>query len=365
VKRVLSILLVLIVLASFAATLFYLYAKSKTAPTVWDTAEPVVTTIVKKAVATGAVVPRKEVAIKPQVSGILERLLVEPGRLVRQGELVARIRIVPDLVTLNAAESRLSRARLSLADADWQLERHVRLAADGVVTDAALRAARLAADNAREELAAAESNLELIRQGSTARGGEASNTLVRATVSGMVLEVPVEEGASVIEVNTFNEGTTIAVVADMDDLVFKGKVDESEVGRIRPGMTLILTIGALEAERFEATLEHIAPKGVEENAAVQFEIRAAVKPRAGLLVRANLSANADIVLDRRDEVLALDEGLVQFEGDQAWVEVETAPQIFERRRVETGLSDGIHVEILSGLTRAERVKKPGPPAPRS
>ncbi len=195
--------------------------------------------------------------------------------------------------------------------------------------------------NAQTELDAAQDNLELIEKGISRSTGGSTNTLVRSTIAGTVLEVPVEVGNSVIETNTFNDGTTIATVADMDDMIFKGKVDESEVGKLKTGMTLLLTIGALEGEPLEAMLEHIAPKGVEKDGAIQFEIRAALKPQKDVTIRANYSANADIVLDRREQVLAINESLLQFEDGKPFVEVETAPQKFERREVKTGLSDGI------------------------
>ena len=196
----------------------------------------------------------------------------------------------------------------------------------------------------------------MIRSGVAARSGDASNTLVKATIDGMVLDVPIKEGTSVIESNTFNDGTTIASLADMDELIFEGKVDESEVGKLRPGMDIVLTIGALEPARFRAILEYIAPKGTEENGAIQFKIRAALREAGDALIRANYSANADIVLDRREQVLALKESLLQFDGEKAFVEVETVPQRFERREIRTGLSDGILIEIVAGLTKDDRVK---------
>lgn len=361
-KKVLSILLGLVLLSGFAGTLYYLYSKSETVPVTYKTESPTVTTIIKKTVATGKVVPRKEVEIKPQVSGIVEQLAVEPGRVVGKGDLVARIRIIPDMLNLSNAENRLSRAKIVLDDAEWQLERNRRLDREGAVASAVLQGAEVAHRNAVEELTAAQNNLELIRKGSSVKSGETSNTLVRATMAGTVLEVPVEEGDSVIEANTFNAGTTIATVADMDELIFEGKVDESEVGKIRPGMTLLLTIGAIEGRHFEALLEHIAPKGVEENGAIQFQIRATLKPQEDVFVRANLSANADIVLDRRDDVLAISEGLLRFEADKPYVEVETAPQVFEKRYIETGLSDGINIEVVSGLDAQTRIKNPNPAA---
>jgi HlyD family secretion protein len=357
-KKVLTILFGLILLSGFAGTLYYLYSKSEEPPTVWETEEPFTTTIIHKAVATGSVIPRKEVEIKPQVSGVVSELFVEAGDTVREGDLIARIRIIPNLVNLSSAENRVERARIALDDARLDLDRLKPLFEDGIIPRTDLQEAEIAYENAEQEVEASADNLELIRKGTRAKSGESTNTLVRATIDGMVLEVPLEEGDFVIESNTFNDGTTIASVADMDELVFEGKVDESEVGKIRPGMELLLTIGAVEDERFEAILEHIAPKGIEENGAIQFEIRAAMEPREGVFVRANYSANADIVLDRADDVLAIHESLLQFDGEQAYVEVETAPQTFARRDVETGISDGISVHVLSGVSEGDRIKNP-------
>ncbi len=216
------------------------------------------------------------------------------------------------------------------------------------------------AQQAEEELAAASDNLEIVRRGTSGRVGSASTTLVRATIAGTVLEVPVEVGSSVIEANNFNDGTTIASIADLGDMIFEGKVDESEVGKLEEGMALELTIGAVPDKKLAATLEHIAPKGVEEEGAIQFEIRAALAPQTDVFIRANYSANADIVLDRRDQVLAIDEGLLQFEGEKPYVEVETAPQVFERRDLVTGLSDGLQIEVVSGLAEGDKVKNPNP-----
>jgi len=357
-KKAITVLFGLILLSGFAGTVYYLYSKSEEEPTVYQTKAPFVTTIIKKTVATGSVVPRKEVEIKPQVSGIVDEFFVEPGDEVSSGDLIARIRIIPNMVNLANAETRVNHARIGLENAEIDLARSRRLTDEGVVARADLQQYELAHDSAKEELAASLDNLELIKKGTRAKAGETTNTLVRATIGGMVLEVPLEEGDFVIESNTFNDGTTIATVADMDELIFEGKVDESEVGKISPGMTLLLTIGAIETDKFEAKLERIAPKGVEENGAIQFEIRAALVQQDGIFVRANYSANADIVLDQRDEVLAINEALLQFEGEETYVEVETAGQQFERRSVETGLSDGINVEVVSGLTEADKVKDP-------
>jgi len=359
-KKLFGILFGIVFLSLVGGGFWYLWAKSQEPPEVFEVASPAINDVVKKTVATGSVVPRKEVAIKPQVSGIIEELYVEPGDTVKQNDLIARIRIIPDMVNLNNAENRVAMARIQMQNAQRELERNTKAWDDGSIAEATFRQFELDQRNATQELAGAMDNLELIRKGSTAKSRNKSNTLVRATIAGMVLEVPLEEGDSVIESNTFNDGTTLATVADMDELIFEGKVDESEVGKLSEGMTLVLTIGAVESERFEAKLEHIAPKGIEENGAIQFEIRAALAQQERVFVRANYSANADIELDRRDQVLTIDEGLLQFEGeDKIYVEVETAPQQFEKRYVETGLSDGINIEVVSGLDEDAKIKVAG------
>lgn len=355
-KRLFSILVGLVVVSVFAGTLYYLWAKSQKAPEVWETVSPSMGDIVKKTVATGSVVPRKEVEIKPQVSGIIETLYVEPGDVVKRGAPVAKIRVIPQATSLASAESRVRLARINVENAEREFERNEGLWKQGILSEEDYRQRELDRDRAKAELEAAMDNLDVVLKGSTQRGGETSNTIVRATIDGTILEVPVEEGNSVIEANTFNDGTTIATVADMDELIFEGKVDESEVGKLKPGMALELTIGAIESHRFDAVLEYIAPKGVEDAGAIQFQIRAALDKNPEALIRANYSANADIVLDRRDDVLTIDEGLLQFEGEDTYVEVETAPQQFERRKVVTGLSDGIRIEVVEGLAESDKLK---------
>jgi HlyD family secretion protein len=355
-RRIISIAIVVAVLAGFGGTFFYLWKKSQKPKVVYDTAKPFVTDIVKKTVATGSVIPRKEVEIKPQVTGIIEKLYVEPGVKIRRGDPVAKIRVIPQMARLADSQNRVDLANVNVENAEREFARQEKLRTDGIVSDEAFRKAQLERDRSKAELTAAKDSLDVVVRGTTERTGDMASTLVRATIDGTVLEVPVEEGRSVIEANTFNEGTTLARVADMSELIFEGKVDESEVGKLRTGMDLVLTIGAIEGKKFAATLERIAPKGVEENGAIQFKIRAALSRDDDALIRANYSANADIVLDRRDKVLAIDEGLLKFEGDKSFVEVETTPQVFERREVKTGLSDGIAIEVVSGLQEADRIK---------
>jgi len=355
-KKILKISLLIIILVVFAATIFYLYNKSKEKPVVFKTESPFTTTIIKKTVATGSVIPRKEIEIKPQVSGIVEEIFVEAGKKVKQGDVIARIRIIPDLINLNNAEARLDRAKIALEDAKINYDRQEKLYRENVIAAAEFQPASVTYKNAKQEVEAAEANLELIREGVNKKSGKTTNTLIRSTIEGMVLDVPVKVGSSVIETNNFNAGTTIASVADIGDMIFQGKVDETEVGKIKPGMELLLTIGAIENDTFLATLKYIAPKGVLENGAVQFEIKADVKLKEAQFIRAGYSANADIVLDQKNNVLAIRESNLIFEGDSVYVEVETGPQQYEKRLIKTGLSDGINIQVLSGLTTKDKIK---------
>jgi HlyD family secretion protein len=356
-KKVFRILGIVILIGAFGGTLFFLYNKSKKKPDVFETKNPFVSNVLKKTVATGSVVPRFEIEIKPQVSGIIDELFVEAGDKVEKDQVVARIKIIPDMVTLNSAETRLNRAKINFEDAKNDFERQQGLFDKNVISYEEYKNAKVAYDSSKEELTAAENNLELIKNGVTKKAETTTNTLVRSTITGTVLDVPVKVGNSVIQSNTFNDGTTIATVANMNDMIFEGKVDETEVGKISAGMPIELEIGAIEKEKFQAALEYISPKGVEENGAIQFEIKASVKLQEGQFIRAGYSANANIVLDRRDSVLVIPEGLLKFENDSSFVEVQTTTeQQFEKRFVQTGLSDGINIEITTGLKKDDKVK---------
>ncbi|WP_462317335.1 efflux RND transporter periplasmic adaptor subunit [Marinilabilia sp.] len=357
-KKFLRILMVVVLVALVGWVVFYLYKQTKKSPVVYETEQAEVTNIIKKTVATGSIVPRKEIAIKPQESGIITEIYVEPGNLVTQGDLIAKIQIIPEMIQVNEAETRLEKARLAFENAKIEFERSQELYENKVIPESQFLADKLSFQTYEKDLESAENNVELIKEGVIKKAGAQTNTLIRATTTGMVLDIPVEVGNSVIKSNTFNDGTTVALVADMGEMVFEGKVDETEVGKISEGMALLLTIGALDEEEFKANLEFISPKGVEENGAIQFEIKAAVELQEGSFVRAGYSATADIVLDRRDSVLAIKEKLITFNDDSTYVEVMTAPQVFEKRVVETGLSDGINIEIKEGLTEEDKVKVP-------
>jgi HlyD family secretion protein len=354
-KRLVPFVITLGVLAAFSWTLLFLYQKSQAKPLVYKTAKPRVIDVIKKAVAPGAILPRREVTIKSRVSGVLDKVEVEPGQQVKSGALIAKIRIIPDVVSLNNAEARLKAAQISSDNATLEIARFEKLRAQNLVGETEYNQQKLTAELRRQELEAAESNLQLVKVGASKKSGAVSN-IVYSTVEGTVLDVPVKEGGSVIEANNFNEGTTIASIADMRDLLFSGTVDESEVGKIKEGMPVAITVGALGEQHFQGKLEYIAPKGVAKDGTIQFEVRAKIELLPGVLLRANYSANADIILERHDHVLAVSENLVRFEDGKTFVEVETTPQHFEKRAVTLGLSDSIDVEVVSGIDAKATLK---------
>lgn len=359
-RKILRILFIVILVGGGIAVFIYLARKEKKSPVIFEIQSPFVTDIIKKTVATGSIVPRKEIEIKPQVPGIIEELYVEPGQMVKQGDLVAKVRVIPEMKELNSAEARLKQANIKYEDAKKVYERQKQLFDEGIIPELEFQQYKVALENAMTEREAADNNLQIIKEGVTKSEGT-TNTLIRSTIRGMVLDVPVEVGNTVIHSNSFNPGTTIATVANMNALIFEGKLDESEVGKINLGMQLLITIGAIENVTFSATLEHISPKGFEENGTILFPIKADVELIDTIFIRAGYSANANIVLDKRDSVLVVSESLLQFEDDDedsVYVEIETGPQKFEKRFIEVGLSDGINIEVISGLTVEDKIKVP-------
>jgi len=350
----------LAILASFA----YLYKKSQANPIVWKTEEPEVTDIVKKTVATGSVTPRQSVEVKPKVTGVLAELYVKPGDVVKKDQALGKINIIPDAQGLNAAEAQVRSSQIQLDNAKRELDREEALFKQGVVADQEVYKFRTDFALAKQSLESAQQNLQLVREGSLRGQGKLSNVVVTATVDGTVIDVPVKVGYSLIQANSFNPGTTVATIANMNDMIFDGNVDESEVAKIKEGMKLDIKIGAIEKDRFEGNLEYIAPQGKEIDGAIQFEIKAALVQRPGLFIRAGYSANADIVIDKKMHVLAIREALVQYDNGKPFVEVETTPQTFVRHDVKLGVSDGIKAEVISGVAAGDHVKIPenaGPP----
>ena len=358
-KKYLKITLLVVVAAIFIGTFIFLYQKSKPKTTVYETVIPEVADLEKTTVATGKVEPRDEVLIKPQISGIISEVYKEAGQTIKQCEVIAKVKVIPELGQLNSAESRVRVAEISAAQAETDFGRIKKLYNDKLISKEEFEKSEVEIKKAREELQTAKDALEIIKEGITKNSASFSSTLIRSTIDGLILDVPIKVGNSVIMSNTFNDGTTIATVANMNDLIFKGKIDETEVGRIHEGMPVKLTIGALQNLTFDAELEYISTKGVEENGANQFEIKAAVHAPDSVQIRSGYSANAEIVLQRARKVLAVPEGVIEFSGDSTfvWVMTDSIPeQKFERRQIKTGMSDGIKLEIKEGLTGKEKVR---------
>lgn len=357
-KKILLSALGLLVVLFIGWAFLYLYKKSQAKPVVFQTEVGEVTNVVKKTVATGSIVPRREVEVKPKVNGVLSELYIEAGKIVKMGEPLGKISIIPDAMQINQAESSVRTAQIAFDNAKRELERNDALFKQGVVADAELQRFRTEFALRQQELSVAGSSLQLVREGATRAQGKTSTLIITATAPGMVIDVPVKEGFSVIQANNFNAGTTIATIADMNDMIFQGRVDEAEVAKVKEGMKLAIKVGAIEDDKLEGKLEYIAPQGKLVDGAIQFEIKAAVKLKEGVKIRANYSANADIVLDERQKVFAIREALVQYDNTKPFVEVETLPQTFVKKDVKVGLSDGIKVEILEGVTKTDKIKVP-------
>jgi len=356
-KSVTIIVLAFIVLA-FSAAMYYLYQKNNEDPVVYETEKPSKQNIIKKTVATGSILPLEEVLIKPNISGVIEEVFVEGGDYVKAGDLIARIKVVPNLNALNDARDAIDQSKINLEDQKRNYDRQLALFNRGVISQADLERAQLTFNQAQQTFRAANKRFDIIKTGTASGYKNQANTLIKSTVGGMVLDVPVEKGNQVIESNTFNEGTTIAAIADIEKMIFEGKVDESEVGKIEETLPMEITVGAIENQVFDAVLDYIAPKGKEENGAIQFEIKGTLRKSDTTFIRAGLSANASIILARADSVLAVKEALVQFDDDtkKPFVEVANGNQDFERKEVELGLSDGIFVEIKSGVVEDDEIK---------
>ncbi|MBT8285204.1 MAG: efflux RND transporter periplasmic adaptor subunit [Flavobacteriaceae bacterium] len=345
-----------LVLGALWAAAFFIKSNSKGAIE-YDTKNPFIANIEKKTVATGKVVPQDEVEIKPQISGIIDKIYMEEGDDVRAGDLIAVIKVVPNEQALNSARGRVRNAEAALNNIKIEYDRNKQLFDRGVISSQDFNNLKLRYDQAVLELENSRADFQIIRLGS-AGGSSSANTNIRATVNGTILEIPVEEGDQVIQSNNFNDGTTIATIADLTQMIFEGQVDEGEVGKLKVGMPLEISLGAIEDQKLEAKLKFIAPKGVEEAGAVQFKIEGDVATNDSIFIRAGYSANASLVLEKKDSIMVIPEALLQFdkENDKPYVEIATGDQQFERRDIEIGISDGVNVEIISGLTEEDKVK---------
>ena len=372
-KKILKFALLILVGALVIWTFWFLWQKSRPKVKKYEIEVVKTGSIEKHTVATGKVDPRNEILIKPQMSGIIAAVYKEAGDMVKAGDVIAKIKVIPDMVSLNSAESRVSRAQLSFDQSKKNYERDTKLFADKVISKEEFEKTQLQFNNDKEELRTAKDNLSLIRDGISTNSAAISNTLVRSTINGTILDVPIKVGNSVIQSNNFNDGTTIATVANMNDMLFVGKLDETEVGKIKVGMPMNITIGALQDQKLTAKLEYVSPKGKEENGAIMFEMKAAVKVPKDVYVRAGYSANAEILLTKQESIITIPESCVEFGGDTAFVYVlkTKEPQALTKKQVKLGLSDGIKIEVKSGLKLKDNIrgaeileKKPEAPKPQ-
>ena len=358
-NKVFRIIVLVLIALLFLGTFIFLYQKSQPKEIVYEILKTEMADLVETTIATGKIEPRDEIQIKPQISGIIAEVYKEAGETVKKGEIIAKVKVIPELGQLNAAESRVRLAVMNNKQTGIDFGRMEKLFEKKLISSEEYEKALLANKQAREELQAAKDNLEIIKEGITKNSASFSSTLIRSTITGLILDVPIKVGNSVIMSNTFNDGTTIATVADMSDLIFRGNVDETEVGRIRENIPVKITLGALQNREFDAMLEYISPKSVENNGANQFEIKAAITVPADVKIRSGYSANAEMELQRADHVLSIPESAVEFKGDDTFVYVltDSVPnQKFERRPVTIGVSNGIRVEIKEGLKLNDLVR---------
>lgn len=357
-KKFFRILLWLIVAAIFIGTFAFLYLNSRPKEKKYEIVSPEEGTIERTTILTGTIEPRDEIEIKPQISGIVTEINVEPGEMVKAGDVIATIKVIPDASQLSSAQSRVDMARIALEDARLKHERNTMLFERQVISREEFETSKTTLDQSQAELAAAQDAVKIVKQGISRYNASEANTQVRATITGLVLDVPVKVGTSVIQANTFNDGTTIATIADMNNLIFKGTADETEVGSLSIGMPMNITIGALPDFNAAATIEYISPKGVSANGANTFEIKAAIPPGVGSL-RAGYSANAAVTLNQTDKVMKIPESVVEFAGDSTFVYIltDTVPQQnFKRTAISTGISDGINIEVKSGIEMKSRLR---------
>ncbi len=357
-KNTTRIILLAIVLF-FGLALFYFWKRNQKADTVFKTKQAKTENISLTSIATGKIIPNEEVSIRPNINGIVSRVFVEAGDAIKVGDKIAEIKVVPNISSLQSAKNNVSQAKINFENQKKIFERQEKLYKKGVISVNDYDNSRASFQQADQRLKAANENYQILKTGTT-RGYDAiANTTVKATINGVILDVPIKKGNQVIQNNNFNAGTEIALIADVRKMIFEGTIDESEVGKIKEGMSIKVTVGAYPDISYNAILNYIAPKGKEKNGAVEFEIEAKLDLKEEDFLRVGLSANANIILDQVKDVLAIDEGLLQYDKKtkKPFVEVETGEQQFERRDVVLGLSDGIKVEIKEGVTKEDKIKE--------
>ncbi len=360
-KKYLKFIVAGVIALVFIGTFVFLWMQSRPKTVEYEVCTPKVMDLRKTTIVTGKIEPRNEVNVKPQISGIITEIMKEAGQMVQAGEIIAKVKVIPDMGQLSNAQARVRLAQINLKQAETNYQREKALFDKGLVSADEFDKVRQAYNQAREERQAADDNLEVVRDGVSSGNANTSSTLIRSTISGLILDVPVKVGNTVILSNTFNDGTTIATVANMNDLIFRGNIDETEVGSLVAGMPMKITIGALQNEKLQASLEYISPKAVESNGANQFELKAAITGLGTTRIRSGYSANAEIVLAEAKGVMTVPESCIEFVGNDTFVYLvkgDAQQPVYQRRQVSVGLSDGINIEIKKGLTRKDSVRGP-------
>ena len=342
----------------FVGTFIFLFQKSQPVKTMYEINTAIVQDIQSTTILTGKIEPRDEVNIKPQISGIITELYKDAGETVSKNEVIAKVKVIPDMGNLNSAENRVRLAEISFKQAQTDFERMKRLYVEKVISTEEFEKAEISFKQAKLEKSNAEDALNIVRDGISLSNANMSTTLIRSTIDGLILDIPVKVGNSVILSNSFNDGTTIATVADMSDLIFRGKIDETEVGRIHENMPVKISVGAIPDLSLEAVLEYISPKAIEENGANLFEVKAAINVPNDITIRSGYSANAEIVLDEVNDAITIPESSLEFSVDSVFVHIltDSTKQTFVRKQVVTGISDGVNIEIKEGLNANDKVR---------
>ena len=356
-----KLIIAIIVALIFIGTFVFLYQKSQPEPIVYNEFTTKTGDISKTTLITGKIEPRNEVNVKPQISGIITDSYQEAGDVVKAGEVIAKVKVIPDMSQLSSAESRVRLAEINAKQAQTDYDRDKVLFDKHLITAESFDKVSQTLHQAQEEVKAATDALEVVRDGVSKSNASASSTLIRSTISGVILDIPVKVGNTVILSNTFNDGTTIATLANMKDLIFRGNIDETEVGQLAIGVPMKITIGALQDVKLNASLEYISPKAVENNGANQFEIKAAIDIKGAKSLRSGYSANAEIVLQTAKNVLTIPESAVEFSGDSTFVYLvkgKGEQKTYERHPVTIGISDGVNIEIKKGLSQKDIVRGP-------
>ena len=357
-KKIFKYIVVALIVVVLIGTFVFLYKNSRPEEIRYQEFAASKQDIARTTVLTGKIVPRNEVNIKPQINGIIAEIYKEAGQMVQQGEVIARLTVIPDMNSLSAAQSRVRLSEINLKQAQTNFDREKALFEKNLISAEEYEKTEQQLNQAKEEYAASQESLEVIRDGVSSKNATSSSTLIRSTITGLILDIPVKVGNSVIQANTLNDGTTVATVANMNDLIFEGQVDETEVGSLYEGMPLTITIGALRDYTFDAKLEYISPKAIESNGANQFKVKAAVKVDSEHTIRSGYSANAQIELEKKEGVLSVPESSLEFIGDEAYVYTKADDGTYKQTKITTGLSDGVNIEVKEGLAEGDTVRGP-------